>query len=96
MVESADDILRELAPVLRPALTERKTDALIPASEIPGDADLTQARQKITELLSPNSAPVDELVRQCQLSPALVVTVLLELELAGRIERHPGNRVSLL
>ena len=96
LVESADDILRELAPVLRPALAERKTDALIPAIDIPGDTDLTQARQKITELLSPNSAPVDELVRQCQLSPALVVTVLLELELAGRIERHPGNRVSLL
>jgi DNA processing protein len=96
LVESADDILRELAPVLRPALAERKTDALIPASDSPGDTDLTRARQKITELLSPNSAPVDEIVRQCQLSPALVVTVLLELELAGRVERHPGNRVSLL
>jgi len=96
LVESADDILRELAPALRPALTERKTDALIPASDSPADTDLAQARQKITELLSPNSAPVDEIVRQCQLSPALVVTVLLELELAGRVERHPGNRVSLL
>jgi DNA processing protein len=36
------------------------------------------------------------LVRQCQLSAALVVTILLELELAGRIERQPGNRVALL
>jgi DNA processing protein len=46
---------------------------------------------------SKNSAPVavDELVRQCQLSAATVATVLLELELAGRIERHPGNLVSL-
>jgi hypothetical protein len=25
-----------------------------------------------------------------------VVTILLELELAGRLERHPGNQVSLL
>ena len=38
---------------------------------------------------------VDELVRQCQLSAAFVATLLLELELAGRIERHPGNLVSL-
>ncbi|MBX6322913.1 MAG: hypothetical protein IRY94_13875, partial [Rhodospirillaceae bacterium] len=39
---------------------------------------------------------VDELVRQCQLSSAVVQTVLLELELAGRLERHPGNRISLI
>ena len=96
LAESADDILRELAPALRPSLAERSADASVLASAVPADTDLTLARQKITELLSPNSAPVDELVRQCQLSPALVVTVLLELELAGRIERHPGNRVSLL
>jgi len=30
------------------------------------------------------------------LSPAVVLTVLLEMELAGRLERHPGNRVSLV
>jgi DNA processing protein len=30
------------------------------------------------------------------LSPPAVLTVLLELELAGRLERHPGNRVSLI
>ena len=39
---------------------------------------------------------VDEMVRECQLSAAAVQTILLELELAGRIARHPGNRVSLL
>ncbi|MCH7710490.1 MAG: hypothetical protein IH903_02525, partial [Proteobacteria bacterium] len=32
---------------------------------------------------------------QCQLSPAVVSTVLLEMELAGRLERHPGNQVAL-
>jgi len=39
--------------------------------------------------------PVDELVRQTDLPPAIVQTVLLELELAGRLERHAGGRVSL-
>jgi DNA processing protein len=47
-------------------------------------------------LLSPSPVAVDELVRQCQLSPAIVLTVLLELELAGRIERQPGNTLTLL
>jgi DNA processing protein len=39
--------------------------------------------------------PVDEIVRQCQLSPAAVAVILLELELAGRLNRHPGHQVSL-
>lgn len=38
---------------------------------------------------------VDEPLRECQFSAAVVWTVLLELELAGRVERQPGNRVSL-
>jgi DNA processing protein len=48
----------------------------------------------ILEKLSPTPVAVDELVRQCQLSAAAVATFLLELELVGRIERHPGNLVS--
>jgi DNA processing protein len=44
------------------------------------------------------SAPtaVDELVRRCQVSAATVAEVLLSLELEGRLERHRGNRVSLM
>jgi DNA processing protein len=38
---------------------------------------------------------VDELIRQCHATSAEVQQLLLELELEGRIERHPGNRVSL-
>jgi DNA processing protein len=53
------------------------------------------AIELIVEKLSPTPVAVDELVRQCQLSAAAVATLLLELELAGRIERHPGNLVSL-
>ena len=37
---------------------------------------------------------LDELVRQCGGNPAEVLDVLLDLELAGRVERHPGNRVA--
>jgi DNA processing protein len=39
---------------------------------------------------------VDELVRRCQVSAATVAEVLLALELEGRLERHRGNRVSLM
>ncbi|MFQ5956000.1 MAG: hypothetical protein ACE5JZ_13120 [Kiloniellales bacterium] len=35
-------------------------------------------------------------MRACGQTPAVLSTVLLEIELAGRLERHPGNRVSLI
>ena len=52
-------------------------------------------QELILERLGPTPVAVDELVRQCQMSAAAVATLLLELELAGRVERHPGNLVSL-
>jgi DNA processing protein len=45
--------------------------------------------------LGPEPLLVDELIRQCHASTAVVQQALLELELDGRLERHPGNRVSL-
>ncbi len=46
--------------------------------------------------LSVSPSPVDEVVRRCHLSASAVSSALLELELAGRIETLPGNRVCLL
>ena len=59
-------------------------------------AGLTEARTEVAELLGPSPTPVDDLVRRCQFSPAAVMAVLLELELAGRVQTLPGNRVVLL
>jgi DNA processing protein len=50
---------------------------------------------RVCERLGPEPLLVDELIRQCQASTAEVQRALLELELDGRLERHPGNRVSL-
>ena len=49
----------------------------------------------VADLLGHTPVLVDEIVRQSALHPAVVATVLLELELAGRLERHAGGRVSL-
>jgi DNA processing protein len=38
---------------------------------------------------------IDDLVRLSKSSPAVVRMVLLELEIAGRLERHGGGLVSL-
>ncbi len=59
-------------------------------------SSLAEARAQVVELLDASPIPVDDLVRRCQFSPAAVMAVLLELELAGRIETLSGARVALL
>ncbi|MDF1834197.1 MAG: DNA-processing protein DprA [Alteraurantiacibacter sp. bin_em_oilr2.035] len=49
----------------------------------------------ISDLLTNAPVSVDELIRQSGARPGAVQTVLLELEIAGRLERHAGGRVSL-
>jgi DNA processing protein len=51
---------------------------------------------KVLEALGPVPTAVDELVRRCQVSAAVVAEILLALELEGRLERHRGNCVSLI
>ncbi len=58
--------------------------------------DLAKARMQVLDLLGTSPTAVDDVVRRCQFSAAAVMAVLLELELAGRVETLPGNRVALL
>jgi DNA processing protein len=61
---------------------------------MPMDADDSD-RARIEGALSKAPVSYDDIVRFTGLTPALVHLVLLELDLAGRIERHAGGRVSL-
>ena len=51
---------------------------------------------KVMAALGSVPTAVDELIRRCQVSAATVAEALLALELEGRLERHRGNRVSLI
>ncbi len=95
LVEGAEDVIEAVGPMLRAPARETETPSYEapPAPDIP-DSLLARARPRIAASLSPTPVAVDEIVRQCQFSPAVVPTVLLELELAGRCERGPGNRVA--
>jgi DNA processing protein len=53
-------------------------------------------RARVVALLGPSPVSLDDLIRMAGTSPAVVRTVLLELELAGRLERHGGGLVSLI
>jgi DNA processing protein len=59
------------------------------------EIDTDAAREMLLRQLGPAPTPVDEILRGCQLSAPAVLAALLELELAGRIERYPGNKVAL-
>jgi DNA processing protein len=50
----------------------------------------------ITQALGPSPIAIDDLIRETGLSVALVHVVLLEFDLAGQLERHSGQRVSLI
>lgn len=52
-------------------------------------------RERIVGLLGPAPVALDDLVRLTALRVGDVQAVLLDLELAGRLERHGGNLVSL-
>jgi len=92
LTESADDVISGLrSPAGR---MFREPDAT-PEPFGADDADAGRIRREIEELLGPSPVEIDELVRQCGASVPAVLIVLLELELAGRVHRHSGNRVSL-
>ena len=96
VVTEASDVVSVLNPILGQSVPRlaREPDEVIPtvAPSEPGAEDHT----RITELLGPTPVGMDDLVRLSGTSPAVVRTVLLELEIAGRIERHGGGLVSLL
>jgi DNA processing protein len=99
LTEGAEDVLAQLGPQQKHPSppVPRPSPAVMnwpPAATQAPVADDT-ALELIAERLGPTPVAVDELVRQCHLSAAAVATLLLELELAGRVERHPGNLVSL-
>jgi DNA processing protein len=97
MTESASDILAVLSTLgQRPAAYAPKPPALIPAPIHLSDAELDRARRLVVEKLSPTPVEIDALLRATGLAPAVVATILLELDLAGRLQRHPGQLVSLI
>jgi DNA processing protein len=53
-------------------------------------------RASVVEALGPTPVSIDELIRHTGLPAAQMFMILLELDLAGRLERHAGGAVSLI
>jgi DNA processing protein len=93
LITQASDVVDAVAPImerpLRLSLAEPDDE---PIDNDPEASD----RARIVGLLGPTPVLLDDLIRLADASPAAVRTVLLELELAGRLERHGGGLVSLM
>lgn len=97
LTEGAADVTKVVFDLLRRPLAEDRSTPF--TSDLGGMVDedsLARARALVLESLGPMPVAVDLLIRECQLSASVVSMVLLELELAGRLERHPGQQVALL
>ena len=91
LVQSAADILEQIRPIDARSVRSPVDPFGGMADQEPDESD----RAVVIALLGPVPVAVDELIRQAGLPPPIIHTVLLELELARRVERHAGGRVSL-
>jgi DNA processing protein len=93
LTTEAADVINAVTPIMeRPIMF----GASEPENE-PLDFDAGAGERKgIVDLLGPSPISLDDLIRMSGASPTIVRTVLLELELAGRLERHGGGLVSLI
>jgi DNA processing protein len=92
LIQSAADVMETIQPLFGGMMREPRASWITePLSADASDGERTE----IERLLGPTAVATDELIRQSGLPAAVVNTVLLDLELAGRIERHAGGRVSL-
>jgi DNA processing protein len=95
LVQNVAEVMEALRPGLGGVRSGRDlfshAPAPVPASSEPDHAE----RARIEELLGPSPVPVDEIVRLSGLEPGAVQLVLLELDLAGRLDRHAGGKVSV-
>jgi DNA processing protein len=91
LVETLEDIQGVMTPSFSLQGEEEKED--IPDSIV--SSSIERVRNLLKENLSYVPISIDELIRECQLSASDVWGVLLEMEIAGRLERLSGGRVSL-
>lgn len=92
---SAEDILQVLRSLRLRPFSDRPAGTFdgpdVPPQLPAIDNDL---RETVFDMLTHAPVPIDDIIRAVDAPAGHIQTILLELELAGRAERHPGNTVS--
>jgi DNA processing protein len=99
LVTSADDVLDALAPALAGSSLMMEPHAAFedvpPAPLRPPPLIGTSDRDRVVVAMGPQPIPIDDLARATDLGARELRVILMELDLAGRIERHGQGLVSL-
>ncbi len=92
LVQSPEDVIELLSSFDgTPRSSFREAAPIWPGA----DSELADEPADLAALLTTAPVAIDELIRQSGGSAAAVQMALLELELAGRLGRHAGGKVSL-
>jgi DNA processing protein len=96
LITEAADVINAVEPIMERPIDLREPDGDDPLND-PLDFEPDAGEPaRIVNLLGPSPISLDDLIRMANASPAIVHVVLLELELAGRLDRHGGGLVSLV
>lgn len=96
LVENSGDVLEALKTITNLSF-EDPVKPLFDENYIAQEDSISDKKRRVVqERLSPTPVEIDEIIRQVKLETSEVLTIILELELAGLAVRHPGNKVSLL
>ena len=98
LVQNEEDIFAVLEHTSPFALKDlfQQQSAPIVIDTKPEPTDMEAATEQILENLGAEAIEIDHLIRETHLTASVVHIVLMQLELAGKVERYPGNRVSLV
>ena len=88
-VEDIIDCLSQPAITALPTPQDWREARLTPGPQIAID----RSRTVILEALGAEASEIDDVIRWCDAPTSTVLAAILELELAGRISRHHGNRI---
>ena len=89
LVQTAADVVEALAPM------QSRVRSARPSGSSPVPEPDETLFGTVEALLGPSPVPVDEIIRLSGAAPGAVQMALLELDLAGRLDRHAGGKVSL-
>ncbi len=96
LVQNADEVIEAISHIDTRAAVAVRDWSPVRVSTPPHATAEESEPVDLIGLLGPVPVPIDELIRQSGSPPAGVHMALLELELAGRLVRHAGGRVSLI
>ena len=96
LVQDSRDILDSISQKTLSAPPPKMPLFDAPDNESCDQNEVEKAKQELLNLLNYDASLIDEVIVQCHFPIPVISMALFELELAGQVMRHYGNRVSLV